>query len=131
VSRFGNALCWWATYAAGISFYIFQGKIEYMATVIKLFKKEQVGEVLQRLRDSGIDLSLSLISGGEFDITIGPLDQKEYKHTLDRCRIDWSKIEEVVSAMAYEAATAHPESDFSFWYDRELASVKIEKSFPH
>ena len=34
-----------------------------MATVIKLFKKEQVGEVLQRLRDSGINLSLSLISG--------------------------------------------------------------------
>lgn len=93
-----------------------------MGTVIKLFKIEQVGEVMQRLREADVNFTLTVMSGSEFNITIGP-NPSEYQPALNHCRIDWGKIEEVISALAYEAAHAYSDSDFSRWYAHELISA--------
>jgi len=94
-----------------------------MATTIKLFKKEQVGEVIQRLGEADINFSLTHMSGSEFKITAGPGDPSEYQPALSQCRIEWGKIEEVISALAYEAAHTYPDSDFSQWYGCELGTA--------
>lgn len=77
-----------------------------------LFKIEQVGEVLQRLYDSEIDIMLSslLHQGhtyglGTFGVITGELQgpkSASITHTID--------------SMAFAAARDYPESDFSKWY---------------
>ena len=75
-----------------------------------LFTSSQVGEVLQRLYDSGINISISSDITDGFRLSI---------YTDGRCSLlllPSKSIMNVVDGLAFATARDYPNSEFSRWY---------------
>jgi len=89
---------------------------------MKTFELEHVGEILQRLNDSGINSNLSWYDLEGFDYIIGN-NLVGFKKSKALIETDWYNIASVISVMSYEAADHFPDSPFAEWY-RETATLQ-------
>ena len=73
----------------------------------KIIERTHVGDVLQRLYTSDLDITISLISkGGYFYLGTGE----------KRIALEGTTIEEAISHLAQKIAREFPASDFSRWW---------------
>lgn len=84
----------------------------------KQFATEQVGEVLQKLLASEIDVSLKSVAGIRFDWSIGDSLVPEKVKSASPTNNDIAKT---VSWIAKLAVQYYPESDFAEWYKLQLS----------
>jgi hypothetical protein len=91
---------------------------------MKCIRRSEVGEVLQRLYDSGQDIRIE----SRFDIgyffNIGNSfngDDKRYR--AGESKNDRYRIEKAITDIAEKVSTHYPESDFARWWN-----VKMKKS---
>lgn len=82
---------------------------------MKRFKKEEVGEVLQRLYDSEINIYLDCFYDQGFDVKF-PSKLLSFPTFVLPNDIDSRKIEDVVSVLAMGATITYPKSKFTKWY---------------
>ena len=89
-----------------------------------LFTSSQVGEVLQRLYDSGINISISS------DIADGfrPSIYADGRGSL--LLLPSKSIMNVVDGLAFAAARDYPNSDFAKWYRSKDSNAKQMESSP-
>ena len=81
---------------------------------MKEFNLEDVGEILQRLNDSGINAHVSWYELDGFEYVIGN-SVMGHKRSKPRNSGDPSSV---ISMMAYEAALLFPNSPFAKWYEQ-------------
>jgi len=89
---------------------------------MKVFELAEVGAILQRLSDSGINANLSWYDLEGFDYIIGD-NLVGFKKSKALIETDWYNITSVISVMSYEAAEHFPDSPFAEWY-REVAALQ-------
>jgi hypothetical protein len=82
---------------------------------MKRFRKEEVGEVLQRLYDSGISIYIDCFADDGFDVKL-PSEVLTFPTFIIDNDMDSRKIEDAVSVLANGAALQYPESEFNDWY---------------
>lgn len=89
-----------------------------------LFTSSQVGEVLQRLHDSEINILFSTYWNGGIDFEVGSHSNMsgttKFRATLDFLKEPqkWT-IEAVLSDAALAAVARFPNSDFAKWYNAQ------------
>jgi len=86
------------------------------------FTSSQVGEVLQRLHDSEINLMLSTFWNDGFDFDFGSLlnnsGNANFRATFNFLNQEKpTKIETAISIFAQSAVKRFPNSEFSKWYN--------------
>ena len=98
------------------------------ASTVKQFKSDQVELILLRLKLSDINAEFWLDPDGFFNYilpvkTNGELPEKS-------AQINWTRIDEVISQLAYDASILYPESAFSSWYHQheEYDQVSVKHS---
>ena len=73
----------------------------------RIIDRSYVGDVLQHIYESDLDISISLISkGGYFYGTAGD----------KRVPLQGTTVEEAVTHLAFRLAQDHPNSDFANWW---------------
>lgn len=104
------------------------------------FTSSQVGEVLQRLHDSEINILFSTLWNGAIDFEVGAHRNQEnntsFRGTLEflnepKCE----SISELISKAALSAVARYPNSDFALWYnaldmEAETSAVTQHESQP-
>ncbi len=95
------------------------------------FRKEQIGEVIERLYNSEINAQIDWFWDAGFSFGIGdacngwslfnrresPGSEKQNTHD----------IAETISAIAYKAQQIYPDSEFSKWYDELVAFQELKQ----
>ena len=89
---------------------------------IKQFRSDELELILLRFRLSGIRAEFWMDSDGFFNYSLSSEANKTLPLSKKSTQINWTRIDEVISQMAYDAARAYPESVFSFWYDEHEES---------
>lgn len=82
------------------------------ATDMVLFKIDQVGEVLQKLHEAGVEIMLSNVSETGFNFGFIHPDGS-LKWTT---QIKSSSISNTINQLAFEVVIAFPKSPFTRWY---------------
>jgi hypothetical protein len=90
------------------------------------FTSAQVGEVLQRLYNSEIDISLVSEYADGFSGEISVHQKPALKSRAPKSKA----ITNVVDGMAFAAARDYPASDFAKWYNKQHASVEPAAEVP-
>lgn len=88
--------------------------MENQALKIKTFSQDRVGEVLQKLFESEIDVSLQGVGGLRFDWSVGDQKQPDKVRSVSPTNND---LATTVSWIANIAAQYYPGSDFAKWYN--------------
>jgi hypothetical protein len=89
---------------------------------IRVFAKAEVGEVLQRIYDSEINVRIQSFWDGGFETAVGDeMNGWEDAPSIVQaaCKaLDYNerKIEVVVAALAFEVVQHYPDSTFAQWY---------------
>jgi len=99
------------------------------------FRKEQVGEVIERLYDSEINAQIDWFLDAGFSFGIGDacngwslFNRREAKNNENQNTHD---IAETISAIAYKARQTYPDSEFSKWYNELESFIEIERAAKH
>lgn len=95
------------------------------------FRKEQIGEVIERLYDSEINARIDWFWDAGFSIGIG--DNMNgwiaFDPILpDGIKINRHDISQAITLLAWNVRHAYPESDFSRWYDGIGLIIETEKA---
>ena len=91
----------------------------------KQFSSDEVELILLRLKLSQIESEFWLDMDGFFNYNFSssnttlPIPKKSSE-------INWTRIDQVISEMAYDAALLYPESLFSSWYSDQQASSDFQ-----
>lgn len=91
---------------------------------MRMFKIEEVGQVLQRIYDSEINCRVSSFWDGGFDFAVGDTMNGWENHNTDSllqaCKeienYDNCRLEHELSVLAFAVAEAYPQSKFAQWY---------------
>lgn len=105
-------------------------------TKFKQFKSDQAELILLRLELSNIHAEFWVDDEGFFSYKLPLPNSLDLPENLTE--INWTRIDEVISLMAYHASIAFPESAFGLWYgqydeynDYFQSSVKHAPSLKH
>jgi hypothetical protein len=90
---------------------------------MKVFELEEVGAILQRLSESGINANLSWFDLEGFNYILGNGLVGFKKAAKANSDTNWHNVANVVSVMAYETAHLFPDSPFAEWY-REITELQ-------
>jgi hypothetical protein len=82
---------------------------------MRIFNLENVGEIIQRINESGINAHLSWYDLEGFDYVIG---NNLFGYTRSKKPSNPRDLCAVISVMAYEAALLFPGSNFAKWYEK-------------
>lgn len=85
------------------------------------FRKEQVGEVIERLYDSEINARIDWFWDMGFDANIGDNLNGWQKVPVPTVGLNLHLIHEAISLLAWQAWKRHPETEFARWYYNEYA----------
>lgn len=92
------------------------------SNTIKHFKTEDVELILLRLKLSDIRAEFWLDLDGFFNYSLSPETNRTLPLPKKSAQINWTRIDEVISQLAYDATLIYPESVFSFWYNQREES---------
>jgi hypothetical protein len=92
---------------------------------IKQFSSDEFELILLRLKLSNIDSTFWLDEDGFFNYSFSHLDAT-FPLPKKSPNINWTRIDEVISQMAFDAALIYPESLFSSWYNDEQPSIDFQ-----
>ena len=73
----------------------------------RIIDRSYVGEILQRIYECDLDISISLVSRGGY-FYVASADK--------RLSLQGTTIEEAVTDLAFRLANEHPQSSFAIWW---------------
>jgi hypothetical protein len=95
---------------------------------IKQFKSNEAELILLRLQLSNIKAEFWLDMGGLFNYRF--LSESAAIRLLPKsASINWSRIDEVISEMAYDASILYPDSAFTSWYNEPVEFTDDDQLF--
>lgn len=97
---------------------------------MKIFTESEIGEVLKRLYDSEINAKIEWFWGGGFKCTVGDFANGWYNNYdfPEFETLNFRRINEAVSALAFRAADIYPDRDFAKWYIERKAYQELENA---
>ena len=97
---------------------------------MKIFTQNQVGEVLNRLYDSEINAKIEWFWDAGFKIAIGDFTNGWAKKTdfPEFEELNFRRINEAISGLAFWAAAIYPESEFAKWYMDQKTYMEMENA---
>jgi hypothetical protein len=93
---------------------------------IKQFSSDEVELILLRLKLSNIESEFWLDMDGFFNYGFSSPSTATLTIPKKSPDINWARIDEVVSQMAYDASLIYPESIFSSWYNEQEGSSDVD-----
>lgn len=90
------------------------------------FRKEQIGEVIERLYDSDINARIEWFWDAGYNISLRD-DRNGFVGLNDAPKVDDYDIAETISALAWQARQIYPDSEFSKWYDELVAFQELKQ----
>jgi len=98
------------------------------------FRKEQVGEVIERLYDSEINAEINWFWDTGFSVAIGDSINGRVVFspiTPEHIKINSHSIADAISVLAWQARQIYPDSEFSKWYNELESFIEIERAAKH
>src|SRR5687768_1231273 len=93
---------------------------------IKQFSSDEVELILLRLKLSNIESEFWLDIDGFFNYRFSAPSISTLTILKKSPDINWTRIDEVVSQMAYDASLFYPASIFSSWYNDQEGSSDVD-----
>lgn len=85
-----------------------------------VFPSDRIGEILQKIYDSEINVQITSEWDAGFNFRIGDeMNGWEDHSRVDYTIADHTKLEQVVSALAFCVAAIYPDAKFSKWVRKE------------
>ena len=98
--------------------------------MIKQFGLTQVGEVLQRIYDSELNVKIYWVRDNGIVWEIKDDNNRTETSRIDATLLntEWGKVEYSISALAYEVYRLMPHSSFGKWYAALDSPVSLQKT---
>lgn len=92
-------------------------------SAVKQFKSNEAELILLRLQLSNIKVGFWLDMDGFFNYTFVP-EPETLPLQKKSEPINWTRIDEVISQMAYDASVLYPDSAFTSWYNEPIEDTE-------
>lgn len=93
---------------------------------IKQFSSDEVELILLRLKLSAIESEFWLDMDGFFNYRFSSPSTATLTIPKKSPDINWTRVAEVISQMAYDASLIYPESIFGSWYNDQKESSVVD-----